>query len=82
VKEGVLQGYLAANLRRIRLERGMSQEALAHQLELHRTYIGGIEQKRRNLTLTAVERLADRLGVDPLELLVPDGSPAGPPSSG
>lgn len=73
MNDGVLAGYVAANLRRIREQRDLSQEAFAHELGLHRTYIGNIEQERRNLTLGAVERLAGRLGVDPLELLVPRG---------
>lgn len=35
----------------------------------HRTYMGGLERGERNLTLTAVERIADVLGIEPLNLL-------------
>lgn len=35
----------------------------------HRTYVGGLERGERNLTLKAVERIAQRLRVDPLDLL-------------
>ena len=58
-------------MRRIRTGRGISQEALAGALDVHRTYLGGIERGERNLTLRTVERLADRLGVDVRELLAP-----------
>jgi hypothetical protein len=37
---------------------------------VHRTYMGGLERGERNLSLRAVERIADNLKVDPLSLLV------------
>jgi transcriptional regulator with XRE-family HTH domain len=67
--EGDLQRALGDNLRAYRLDRGLSQEALADQLGMHRTYMGALERGERNLTLRSVERLADRLGVAPLDLL-------------
>jgi transcriptional regulator with XRE-family HTH domain len=69
VGDGELQRTVGENLRRLRLEQGISQEAFADQLGFHRTYIGGVERGERNLTLRTVERLADLLGVEPLELL-------------
>ena len=66
--EGDLQRRVGANLRRLRVERGYSQEAFADRLGYHRTYIGGVERGERNLTLRTVERLAAVLGVDPLDL--------------
>jgi len=69
VGDGELQRTVGENLRRLRLERGISQEAFADQLGFHRTYIGGVERGERNLTLRTVERLADLLDVEPLELL-------------
>ena len=69
--EGDLQRTVGANLRHYREERGLSQEAFAEVLGWHRTYIGGLERGERNLSLQAVERIAERLGVsDPLELLM------------
>ncbi len=47
----------------------MSQETFADVLEVHRTYMGGLERGERNVTLRTIERLAERLGVDPVELL-------------
>ena len=67
--EGDLQHRLGAQLRSLRVARGLSQEALADDLGVHRTYIGGLERGERNVTLRTVERLAARLGVDPLALL-------------
>ena len=67
--EGELQRRVGMNLRAYRLAEGVSQEALADRLEFHRTYLGGVERGERNLTLRSLERIADRLGVDPMLLL-------------
>lgn len=67
--EGELQRRLGHNLRARRQALGLSQEQFAEHLGYHRTYIGGIEQGIRNLSLRSVERLAADLDVDPLELL-------------
>ncbi len=53
---------LAANMKRLRKERGWSQEALADEAGLDRTYISGIERRVRNPTITVVERIANALG--------------------
>ncbi len=57
-------------VRRLRLERGLSQEALADAAGLHRTYVSGIERGLRNPTLTIVARLAIALDLAPADLLV------------
>lgn len=67
--EGDLQRTVGRNLRAYREARGLSQEAFAEQLGVHRTYMGGIERGERNLTLRSLERIADFLELDPLELL-------------
>ena len=66
--EGDLQREFGRNLRRLREQRGLSQEAFADALAVHRTFVGGVERGERNLTLRTVERLAAVLGVDPLDL--------------
>jgi transcriptional regulator with XRE-family HTH domain len=67
--ENKLRSQLGKNLRAIRLARGLSQEQFAQVLQIHRTYMGGVERGERNLTLKTVERMARKLGVEPLELL-------------
>lgn len=52
---------LAANMKRLRKDRGWSQEALADEASLDRTYISGIERVVKNPTVTVVERIAKAL---------------------
>lgn len=56
-------------VRELRAEKGWSQDELAHQANLHRTYVGGVERAERNVTLQTVEKLAKALGVQPWELM-------------
>ena len=67
--EGDLQRTVGRNLRAFREARGLSQEAFADVLGVHRTYMGGVERGERNLTLKSLERIAGRVGLEPLELL-------------
>ena len=62
---------LARHLRALRREQGISQEALADRCELHRTYVGSIERRERNVSLDNIERMALAVGVDVSELLAP-----------
>lgn len=71
--EGDLQLRLGRNLRARRLAEGMSQEAFADRLGVHRTYMGGLERGERNVTLRTIERLAARLGTNALDLLNSSG---------
>ena len=57
------------NLKRLRVQAGLSQEELAHRSGLHRTYVGSAERGERNVSLKAIERLAGGLGVPPAALL-------------
>ena len=66
---GDLQKTVGRNLRAYRLERGLSQEAFADQLGVHRTYMGGVERGERNLTLKSLEKMAEKIGVEARELL-------------
>ncbi|HLO65327.1 MAG TPA: helix-turn-helix transcriptional regulator [Azonexus sp.] len=62
---------LAANLRRLRSTRGWSQEELAFECELHRTFIAHVERSGRNISLDNLERLAKAFQVPVFELLLP-----------
>lgn len=64
-----LNEKLGEQLRKIRLQKGMSQGDIAKKLGVHRSYISGIERGIRNPTVKNLERLADALGVDPRNLL-------------
>jgi transcriptional regulator with XRE-family HTH domain len=56
-------------VRELRLEVGFSQEALADAADLHRNYVGGVERGERNLSFTALVKLAGGLGRRPSEVL-------------
>ena len=68
-KLGGLHSVIADNVRRLRLARGLSQEGLAEECGYHRTYVGGIERRERNITIATLEALAGALGVDARVLL-------------
>lgn len=62
---------VAANLKRFRRERGLSQEAMAELADFHRTYVSQLERCVTNISLDGLERIAQALGVDVLDLLTP-----------
>lgn len=64
----VLFGLRLAEVRRAR---GLSQERLALESGLARSYLGGVERGQRNIALLNIYRLADALGVTPASLLEP-----------
>lgn len=57
------------NVRRLREELGWSQEDFAAEVGLHRTYVSGIERGVRNPTVRIVAKMAEKLEVDPHQLL-------------
>lgn len=63
---------VGANIRRLRLERGLSQEEVAHRVGVVSSYFGQIERGLRNPTIAVVGRVADVLQV-PLTRLVERG---------
>lgn len=54
---------IARNLKQIRLSRRLSQEALALQADVDRTYVSGLERGLRNPSVDILDRLAKALGV-------------------
>lgn len=65
-----LQEVIAANIKRLRKARGLSQEELAHVCGYHRTYVGMVERGERNISIATLEALAGALGVEPHLLLL------------
>ena len=56
-------------IRRIRRERGISQEKLAHEAGIERSYMGAIERGERNPTLLKIYKIVTTLKVNSSELL-------------
>ncbi|MDR7092800.1 helix-turn-helix domain-containing protein [Hydrogenophaga laconesensis] len=69
--KGDLRGTLAWHVRTLRVAKGWSQEALAHECGLDRTYVSAIERSLWNVALSNIERLAKALDVEPWELIKP-----------
>jgi transcriptional regulator with XRE-family HTH domain len=57
------------NIRNLRKAKGWSQETLAFEAGLHRTYIGDIERGERNVSVVNVQKIANALGVPAADLL-------------
>ena len=66
------QRQLAVNIKALRQGAGLSQEALAHDAEIDRTYISQIERAVVNPSLSVLVRISAALGVAVIDLLKPD----------
>ncbi len=60
--------YIAANTRRWRLRRGLTQEALSEMADLDLRFLQRIERGTTNLSVSALVALADALGIEPTQL--------------
>ena len=67
--KGPLRDVLAKNMRRRRAARGLSQEALAHESGINRTYLSGVERSERNVSIDNIARIARGLKVKAWMLL-------------
>ena len=67
-----LRDIVARNMRRLRAERGWSQEFLAHESGLNRTYLSAVERSEQNISVDNLYRVAEGLGVESWELLKSD----------
>jgi transcriptional regulator with XRE-family HTH domain len=64
------QALVARNLRRLRVEHGLSQEALSGDAGIDRTYVSRLERGLENPTVAILEQLADALGAKIVEFFV------------
>jgi transcriptional regulator with XRE-family HTH domain len=67
---GEARRRIAENVRRLRGERGLSQEKMAELADFHRTYISQLERCVTNISVDGLERLAIALDVDILDLML------------
>ena len=78
------QRLFAANMRRIRKAKELTQEKVAELAELHPNYISSVERAERNISICNIERIAKALGVSMSELVsmpVRDAAPLAKASS-
>ncbi len=68
-----LRARVARNLRRLRAERGLTQEEVAERAGLNRNYVGMIEREENSPTGDTLEKIAEVLTVDPGDLLKTQG---------
>lgn len=69
VPKSPLRERLATNLRLKRAELGWSQERLAHEAGLNRTYLSAIERSEQNISIDNLWKLATALNTAPETLL-------------
>lgn len=67
-----MRKLIGRNVRRIRGERGLTQEQFAERSGFSQQYISDLERGRRNPTVVSLFELAQALGSTPVELLTPD----------
>lgn len=58
-----LQRQLGDTIRRLRAERGFSQESFAQAAKLNRAYMGGVERGQRNVGVVNIAQIAETLGM-------------------
>lgn len=68
-----LRERVAKNLRRLRQEKSVSQEELAHRAQVNRNYVGMIEREEYSVSVDLLDKLAVALDVDPLEFFRIEG---------
>jgi transcriptional regulator with XRE-family HTH domain len=64
-----LREVFAINLRRLRNAKGLSQDGLAHESGISRSYLSQIEKGSFNVSLKVIGKLAETLHVEPGEFL-------------
>lgn len=75
------RSILAWNIRRMRSERGISQERLAADAEIDRAYLSEIEREIGNATIDIMDRIAANMGVSLVDLVQPPAPDEPPPEN-
>lgn len=73
------RALVAWNLRRLRVQQGISQEKLAADAEVDRAYLGGLERRTENPTVDLLDRIANALSANLSELFVQPAAGESPP---
>ena len=68
-----MRKLVGRNIRRVRREKGLTQEEFAERSGFSQQYISGLERGERNPTIVTLYELAQALGVNHVELVTPDG---------
>jgi transcriptional regulator with XRE-family HTH domain len=76
------QRLFASNMRRIRREKGLTQEVVAGLAELHPNYVSSVERGERNISINSIEKIAFALGVGMDALVADPMTPAKPAIGG
>lgn len=65
-----IKDVFSRNLKKYRTALGLSQEKFAEKSKLHRTYISAIESKRKSISLSNIQKIADALGIETYKLFI------------
>lgn len=60
----------SSNIKRYRIELGLSQEEFAEKCGMHRTYISAIECRRRSISLDNIQKIANALNIETYKLFI------------
>jgi transcriptional regulator with XRE-family HTH domain len=71
-----IERVVGRNIHRIRLARGLSQEALAYEAEIDRSYLGALERGEKNPTVRLLSRIAEVLDSNVPELVTESQAPS------
>jgi len=67
-----MRKLVGRNVRRLRMERQMTQEQFAERSGFSQQYISDLERGRRNPTIVSLYELAQALGATPIDLILPE----------
>jgi transcriptional regulator with XRE-family HTH domain len=75
-----MRRLVGRNVRRIRLELGLTQEQLSERCGLSQQYLSDLERGIRNPTIISIYEMATALGVSHVDLVTPDAEASGEPN--